>query len=1106
VLVCGQCGRENADDARFCSGCGAKLIAAPASAREERKIVTVLFADLVGFTAKAERLDPEDVRATLSPYYAELRSVLERHGGTVEKFIGDAVMAVFGAPVAHEDDPERAVRAALAIREAIAEDGQLQVRIAVTTGEALVSLGARASEGEGIVAGDVVNTAARLQTAAPVNGILVDEVTRRATRQAIDYREADPVEAKGKSEPVQVWEAREARSRVAVDVAQEGAPLVGRGRELDFLRDALARAKDERSPQLVTLVGVPGIGKSRLVYELSRAIDAAPELITWRQGRSLPYGDGATYWALAEMAKAQAGILETDAPEEAERKLAETVSSLVTADPEAVLENLRPLVGLGGERESQPNGDRRAERFAAWRQFFEALAEQRPAVLVFEDLHWAGDDLLDFVDHLIDWGGDVPLLVACTARPELLERRPGWGGGKPNALTLSISPLSDDETARLLVSLLDRAVLPVELQTMLLTRAGGNPLYAEQFARLLAETGWSKELSLPENVQGIIAARLDGLPVEEKQLLQDAAVLGKIFWLGAVSAVGGRDRSQAAEALQALVRKEFLRRERRSSVGEDQEYAFRHVLVRDVAYGQIPRAGRAERHERSAAWIESLGRPEDHAEMLAHHYLEALRLRRAAGQKDDPELVARARVAARDAGDRALALGGFPAAARLYEAALRLWPADDKERPELLLAYGRSRVDDVGLDDSVLEDAAAGFLQTGNREAAAQAGAMLGAIWLNRGDRDKAFEHLESAFHLVENCPPSPEKAYVLQELSRAVMVGEDFERTIALATESLRLAEEFGLDAARSRNLNTLGVARIRTGDPGGIQDLEQAVAIAAAVHSHEELSASANLTWMTALLGDVRRAGELHERARVRADELGLENFIRWQRAEHVYHCHWEGRWEEAQATADEFIREVEAGSPHYMESACRHMRGGFELARGNPEAALAEAVRGTEVGRLADDPQSLNPSLAFEARARMASGERERANALADELLERWSSEGVRPPHESVDGAWTFRDLDRSDEFAEALGRARSQTPWHDAARRIANGDLGGAAEVYREIGSIPDEAFARLRAAEDLARAGNRAEADRQLRLALPVFVQLGATAWAAEAEGLLAESA
>ena len=269
----------------------------------------MLFADLVGFTARAEQLDPEDVEAILRPYHERLRRELERRGGTVEKFIGDAVMAVFGAPVAHEDDPERAVRAALAIRDAIAEDGQLQVRIAVTTGEALVTLDARMSEGEGMVAGDVVNTAARLQAAAPVNGVLVDASTNRATRGLIDYRDAEPVEAKGKAEPVSVWEAREVRSRFGVDVAQGGTPLVGRRRELDLLADALTRGREERSPQLVTLVGVPGIGKSRLVYELSRVVEDDPELIYWRQGRSLPYGEGVTFWALSEIVKAQAGIL-----------------------------------------------------------------------------------------------------------------------------------------------------------------------------------------------------------------------------------------------------------------------------------------------------------------------------------------------------------------------------------------------------------------------------------------------------------------------------------------------------------------------------------------------------------------------------------------------------------------------------------------------------------------------------------------------------------------------------------------------------------------------------------------------------------------------------
>jgi class 3 adenylate cyclase/tetratricopeptide (TPR) repeat protein len=1104
VLVCAHCGRENADDSRFCSGCGASLAAPAPAQREERKVVTILFADLVGFTSQAEQLDPEDVRATLSPYYAQLREELERHGGTVEKFIGDAVMAVFGAPVAHEDDPERAVRAAFAIREAIIEDERLQVRIAVTTGEALVSLDARSSEGEGMVAGDVVNTAARLQTAAPINGILVDESTQRATRQAIDYSELEPVAAKGKTEPVRVWEALEARSRFGVDVTQEGAPLVGRQRELDFLTDALTRAREERAPQLVSLVGVPGIGKSRLVYELSRAVDADPELITWRQGRSLPYGDGVTYWALAEMAKAQAGIFETDTPEEAERKLAEAVSVVVAEDSERVLENLRPLVGIVAEGEV--GGNKRAERFAAWRQFFEALAEQRPAVLVFEDLHWADDDLLDFVDHLVDWGEGVALLVVCVTRPELLERRPGWGGGKPNAVTLSVSPLSDEETARLLAGLLDRAVLPADLQVTLLARAGGNPLYAEQFARLAAETQGGGELPLPENVQGIIAARLDGLSVDEKQLLQDAAVLGKVFWLGAVSAVGGRERREAEEALHALARKEFVRRERRSSVGADEEYAFRHVLVRDVAYTQIPRAGRAERHERAAGWIEQLGRPEDHAEMLAHHYLEALRLLRASGQEAGPELLDRARLAARDAGDRAYGLGVFRAAAHLYEAALELWPPDDAERPALLLAYGRSRVDDVTFDERLLEEATNGLLQAGNREAAARAQSLLGGIWLNRGDRDKAVEHLETAFGLLEDRGSSPEKAYVLQELSRVSMMGADFDRAIELGSESLRLAEELGLDSVRARNLNTLGVARINTGDLGGLGDLERAVEIAAAAHSHEEAAAAANLTWETAMLGDLRRAGELHEQSRRIADRTGLDGFIRWQRGEHAFHCHWQGRWDEAFATADEFIQEIEAGQAHYMEAPCRYVRGTIRLARGDAEAALADARRATGAARGARDPQALNPALAFEAGTSLAVGDRQRASALADELLDAWGSGGVPAGHESVDGAWAFSELGRGDELAEALERAPVQTPWQEAARLVVAGDLAGAADVYAEIGSVPDEAYARLRAAGELVRSGRRGEADAQLRLALPVFAQLGATAWAAEAEALLAESA
>ena len=634
MVVCPQCGAENRDGARFCDECAAPLAVEAERAREERKVVTVLFADLVGFTSRAEQMDPEDVRAVLEPYHARLRAELERRGGTVEKFIGDAVMALFGAPTAHEDDPERAVRAALAIRDSIRDEGDLEVRIAVTTGEALVALGARPAEGEGMASGDVVNTAARLQSAAPVNGILVDETTYRATSQKIDYEQAEPVSAKGKQEPVPAWVALEARSTYGVDIPQaQRAPLIGRERELDVLVDALSRVRAERSPQLVTLVGVPGIGKSRLVYELSQVIENEAELTSWRQGRSLPYGEGVSFWALGEMVKAQAGMLETDSPEEAAGKLARSVRELVDeSEADWLARHLGALVGLESEQELK--GDHRAEAFAAWRRFFEALAEERPLVLVFEDLHWADEGLLDFVDHLVDWAGGVPILVVGTARPELLFRRAGWGGGKPSALTLSLSPLDDDETARLLAALLERSVLPAETQTALLQRAGGNPLYAEEFVRMVTDrellTG-EGELPLPESVQGIVAARLDALPDEEKTLLQDAAVLGKVFWLGAAAEIAAVDRPAAEEALHRLERKEFVRRERRPSVAGESEYAFRHLLVRDVAYSQIPRARRAEKHRLAGEWIERLGRPEDHAEMLAHHYSSALELARAAG-------------------------------------------------------------------------------------------------------------------------------------------------------------------------------------------------------------------------------------------------------------------------------------------------------------------------------------------------------------------------------------------------------------------------------------------------------------------------------------------
>src|SRR6476620_4141326 len=451
----------------------------------------------VGFKSRAEKLDPEYVRALLSPYYARLRHELERHGGTVEKFIGDAVVALFGAPVTHEDDPERAVRAAIAIREAILELNEadstleLEVRIAVNTGEALIALGARPELGEGMASGDVVNTAARLQAAAPVNGVLVGEATQRATGTVIEYRQAEPIEAKGKSQPVLAWEALRARARFGLDVDQRPRTrLIGREQELELLTRALERVRKDLSPQLVTLVGVPGIGKSRLIAELFQVVDADPDLILWRQGRSLPYGEGLSYWALAEIVKSQVGILETDSTETAEAKLRASVTAAIGDPQEAAWteRHLRPLVGL--DVAIAEGADRRAEAFAAWRRFLEGVAERSPIVLVFEDLHWADDGLLDFVDYLADWASGVALLIVGTARPELLARRPGWGGGKRNASTVTVSALAPDETATLLAGLLDQVLLPAEVQAAVLKRTEGNPLFAEEYVRMLQDRGF----------------------------------------------------------------------------------------------------------------------------------------------------------------------------------------------------------------------------------------------------------------------------------------------------------------------------------------------------------------------------------------------------------------------------------------------------------------------------------------------------------------------------------------------------------------------------------------------------------------------------------------
>jgi class 3 adenylate cyclase/tetratricopeptide (TPR) repeat protein len=1091
--VCPNCGRGLPGAFPFCPFCGASLAATP-SPREERKVVTVLFCDLVGSTARAERLDPEDVRALLSNYHGRVRAELERFGGTVEKLIGDAVVAVFGAPVAHEDDPERAVRAALAIREWMGDETDLKVRIGVNTGPALVTLDARPEAGEAMASGDVVNTAARLQTAAPVDGILVGEQAYRATNRVIDYRAADPVSAKGKSEPVLVWEAVEARSRLGVDVTRtHSAPLVGRTRELELLVDLLERVSVERVPQLVTLVGVPGIGKSRLLAELIERIEMGGRLVTWRQGRSLPYGVGVSFWALGEITKAQAGVLESDSAEEAARKVDGAVARSIPDEAEArwVASHLHPLVGVAAA--TPASDERRSESFAAWRRFVEALGEERPLILVFEDIHWADDGLLDFVDELVDRLADVPVLIVAVTRPELLARRPAWGGGKANAFTISLAPLTEEETGHLVDALRERSALAPETQAALLEHAGGNPLYAEEFVRMLADQG-AAGTQLPESVHGIIAARLDGLSPEDKSLLQDAAVLGKLFWPGALAHITTLDRNEIEGRLHELERRELVRRERRSSLAGELEYAFRHVLVRDVAYETVPRAARAEKHVRAAQWIESMGRLDDRADELAHHYLSAVELARAAGS-DAGIHAGDAAAALVRAGDRAYGLGAFESAARFYREALGLG-VSEHERPHLLLSLGSAQ-HFSGDPNAVeaLEEALETLIAVDDLEAAAEAGAVLSGAWWYLSHGDRARETIEQAQRLVAGRSDSYAAARVLAQASRLATVQSRYDDALQLGIDALRMQRALGIERLVPDPAGTVATARAMTGDlDRGLCELEEVVERAARVGSPEAVRSCNNLAILLWHAGDLERAEDV-TRAGIRlAERLGhrmhfLDGHLRWLGFQR-------GRWDEALATSDAFLANSSGGAVRYGEGTALRVRARIYLARDIPSAET-EARKQLELSRTSGDPQSLVPALSTAAYVYLELGHTADAQDAISEMLPILAA-GMLTAHVT---AWpVLADPALRTSIRTALLEA-PRTPLVDVARRLAEGDVPGAADRLATQGDISSAAELRLCAARQLATEGHERERDEQLAKALPFFHSVGASRFIRECNAL-----
>ncbi len=1082
----------------------------------ERKIISALFCDIVDSTRRAESADPEAVHRVLAPYFEHVRSELTRFGGTVEKFIGDAVCGFFGAPRAHGDDPERAVRAALAVVDRIAdlnESGSvpdLHVRLGVATGEALVALGALSGAGEAMAWGDVTNTAFRIQAAAPVGGVLVDEATYRATRNVIDYGEAEPVEAKGKSEPILVWQALAPRTRRGIELSHAGRePFVGRASELAQLRECFDRVVRERTPELVTLLGEPGIGKSRLVLELFRRVDQGTT-VRWRQARSSPYGDGFTFWALGEIVKAQAGILETDGAATASDKLGRAVRAVVRDDADAggIEAHLQSLVGLGTTGQI---GDQRRGAFAAWRRFFEAAARARPLVLVFEDIHWADGGLLDFVEYLVEWALDVAILVVCTARADsLADVRPDWGTKalgrrRERPATIELMPLSGEETERLITELAGRGIRK-ETKAKIANAASGNPLYAGEYVRMVEDRA-GEVLTVPGTVQAIIASRLDSLSARDKSLLQEGAVVGRVVWPGALAAIGGRSKAAVDRHLRDLARKEFLVRVRPSSVGGESEFRFRHVLVRDVAYEQIPLARRGEIHRRTAEWLEELSpdRGSDRAEMLALHYLAAYELARATGA-DASDLSDRARLSLRNAGVRALSLNAFPAAERYFQAALDLWPEHDLELPLLLLRLGQARyfANTEGAD--VLADAERMFLAAGDREYAAEAATFLADLAHQRGEPlETVFEHAHRALGLVEDLEVSRSKVEVLVELALFLGLAAEHERAIEIAAQALIDAEALELEELQARALATRGISRGLSGDPAGREDLQRSIDIAERIDSSLSSLHCGMLADLEGGLGNLAECFELQERARTHAQRFGHASHIQWFRAERVAECYWTGQWDEAVSIADEIAggNDGEFVTRHFMEGYCRDMRGRIRLARNEIEGALEDAAEALGQARVSNEPQMLYPALAFRARALAAAGDHDEAARVTDELLTEWSSKRSQFPASSwvVDLAYALELLGREGELTEAESSDVGASAWLDAAVAFCRGEFEIASELFARIGSRPDEAYARLRAAEKRAEANIDADA-AELDLARSFFRDVGAGVYLVRTDDVL----
>jgi class 3 adenylate cyclase/tetratricopeptide (TPR) repeat protein len=927
AAACPSCGAALDGTEKFCGECGASLADAvttasplPDAPAAERRLVSVLFADLVGFTAASENRDAEETRDLLSRYFDTCRRLIELYGGTVEKFIGDAVMAVWGTPTATEDDAERAVRAALDLVAAVTALGDevgsanLRARAGVLTGEAAVTIGA---EGQGMVAGDLVNTASRIQSLAEPGTVLVGEATRRSTDQTIVYADAGSHELKGKVGLIPLWQALRVVSGARGALKSTGleAPFVGRDRELRRIKDLFHASADDRKPHLISITGIAGIGKSRLAWEFYKYFDGLPQITYWHRGRCLSYGEGVTYWALADMVRMRARIAEDEEQASALAKLAEVVEEHLPDSEERRFAELRLRHLLGLEESTRFD---REDLFAAWRLFFERLADVYPTVMVFEDMQWADASLLDFIEYLLEWSRSSPLFVMTLARPELQDRRPTWGAATRNFTSVYLEPLPEAAMEELLNGLVPG--LPETLGGQILDRAEGIPLYAVETVRMLLDrgalvqeesvyrpAGTIEALEVPETLHALIAARLDGLTSEERRVLQDGAVLGKTFTKQSLAAVSGLSEPQLEPVLASLTRKELLGVQADPRSPEHGQYGFLQDLLRRVAYETLSKHDRKTRHLAAAAHLEQTWGEHEVVEVVASHYVEAYEVAPDAG--DAAEIKARARAALSQAGERAASLGAAEEAQRYFEQSAGL-TTEPLEQAALIDRAGQMAMKAGTLDAAarLYEQAIAIYDSEGETHPPARISARLGQVRGYMGQVGEAIERMERAYAVISTDEPGEDLAVLAAGLAHQHWFAGNKEQAAEYIERALETGEAYSVPEALTRAWNIKAMLCISEGRPEEARGLYRLALEHALEHELTERASSAagNLSDLSFHRDRYEESLGYLQQSLALARKDGSRTNEWFALSEMTYPLYMLGRWDESLAALAEIPEE--------------------------------------------------------------------------------------------------------------------------------------------------------------------------------------------------------